>query len=61
LSDLLSPLSAPIALFYVGIDWAAEIHSVCVLDDTGRVKSTFTITPQRRRIRRPDPQAWQAR
>lgn len=37
-------LSAPIALFYVGIDWAAETHAVCVLDDTGRVKSTFTIT-----------------
>jgi transposase len=41
LSDL---LSAPIALFYVGIDWAAETHAVCVLDDTGRVTSTFTIT-----------------
>jgi transposase len=36
-------LSAPIALFYVGIDWAAETHYVCVLDDTGRVKSTFPI------------------
>lgn len=34
-------LSAPIALFYVGIDWAAETHYVCVLDDAGRVKSTF--------------------
>ena len=41
MSDL---LSAPIALFYVGIDWAAETHAVCVLDDTGRVKSTFTIS-----------------
>lgn len=40
MSDL---LSAPIALFYVGIDWAAETHAVCVLDDTGRIKSTFTI------------------
>ncbi len=37
------PLSAPIALVYVGIDWAAETHYVCVLDDTGRVKATFPI------------------
>ncbi len=36
-------LSAPIALFHVGIDWAAETHLVCVLDDTGRAKSTFPI------------------
>ncbi len=36
-------LSAPLALFYVGIDWAAKTHAVCVLDDTGRVKSRFTI------------------
>jgi transposase len=31
------------ALFYVGIDWAAETHAVCVLDDRGRVNSAFTI------------------
>jgi len=31
------------ALFYVGIDWAAETHAVCVLDDRGRVASSFTI------------------
>lgn len=37
-------LSAPVALFHVGIDWAAETHAVCVLDDAGKVKSTFTIT-----------------
>ena len=24
-------------LFYVGIDWAAETHAVCVLDATGRL------------------------
>ena len=41
MSDL---LSAPVALFHVGIDWAAETHAVCVLDDVGKVKSTFTIT-----------------
>ena len=32
------------ALFYVGIDWAAETHAVCVLDDRGRVTTSFTIT-----------------
>ena len=31
------------ALFYVGIDWAAETHAVCVLDDAGRVRTEFTI------------------
>ena len=31
------------ALFYVGIDWAAETHAVCVLDDGGLVASSFTI------------------
>jgi transposase len=31
------------ALFYVGIDWAAETHAVCVLDDRGRVAGAFTI------------------
>jgi transposase len=30
-------------LFYVGIDWAAETHAVCVLDATGRIKAQFTI------------------
>ena len=37
-------LSVPVALFYVGIDWAAESHAVCVLDDTGDKQSSFTIT-----------------
>ena len=37
-------LSASVALFHVGIDWAAETHAVCVLDDAGKVKSTFAIT-----------------
>jgi transposase len=31
------------ALFYVGIDWAAETHAVCVLDERGRVVSAFAI------------------
>jgi transposase len=33
----------PEAPFYVGIDWAAETHAVCVLDATGKVTSEFTI------------------
>ncbi|MBA2694823.1 MAG: IS110 family transposase, partial [Actinobacteria bacterium] len=40
MSDL---LSAPLTLFHVGIDWAAETHAVCILDDTGRPMATFTI------------------
>ncbi|HEX5116087.1 MAG TPA: IS110 family transposase [Pseudonocardiaceae bacterium] len=30
-------------LFFVGIDWAAAEHAVCVLDPTGRKVSAFTI------------------
>ena len=30
-------------MFYVGIDWAAETHAVCVLDATGRIRAQFTI------------------
>ena len=29
--------------FYVGLDWAAETHAVCVIDAAGRTKSTFTV------------------
>lgn len=29
--------------FYVGIDWAAEMHAVCVLDAAGKIKAEFTI------------------
>jgi transposase len=36
-------LSLPAALLYVGIDWAADTHAVCVIDDTGRVRQQFTI------------------
>jgi transposase len=31
------------ALFYVGIDWAASSHAVCVLDQTGRRVAAFSI------------------
>jgi transposase len=30
-------------LFFVGIDWAAESHAVCVLDQVGKVVARFTI------------------
>jgi transposase len=30
-------------LFFVGIDWAATEHAVCVLDQTGRKVAAFTI------------------
>jgi transposase len=33
----------PEAPFYVGIDWAAETHAVCVLDATGKIICEFTI------------------
>jgi transposase len=33
----------PDASFYVGIDWAAQTHAVCVLDPAGRVTTRFTI------------------
>ena len=36
-------MSLPEALFYVGIDWAAETHAVCVREATGRVRTGFTI------------------
>lgn len=29
--------------FYVGIDWAAETHAVCMLDGSGKVISEFTL------------------
>lgn len=33
---------APLAV-YVGLDWAAEIHAVCVLDHAGRKLASFTV------------------
>jgi transposase len=30
-------------LFFVGIDWAAESHAVCVMDQAGQVVARFTI------------------
>jgi transposase len=36
-------LSVPEAVFYVGIDWAAETHAVCVMDLRGKVVARFTV------------------
>jgi len=36
-------LALPEALFFVGIDWATEIHAVCVLDPGGRQIATFPV------------------
>jgi transposase len=36
-------LSLPESSYYVGVDWAAETHAVCVLDAAGRVSTQFTI------------------
>ena len=31
------------AAYYVGVDWAAEVHAVCVLDHSGKVVSSFPV------------------
>ena len=31
------------AMFFTGIDWAAETHAVCVMDATGKIAAQFTI------------------
>jgi predicted NBD/HSP70 family sugar kinase len=31
------------ALFFVGIDWAAAEHAVCVMDESGKIVSEFVI------------------
>ena len=33
----------PEALFFTGIDWAAETHAVCVMDARGKITAEFTI------------------
>jgi len=37
------PFALPDALFFTGIDWAAETHAVCVLDAGGKIAAAFTI------------------
>ena len=36
-------MSLPESPFYVGIDWAAETHAVCVLDAAGKIDAEFTV------------------
>lgn len=36
-------LALPPALFFVGLDWAAEVHAVCVMDQAGKIVASFTI------------------
>src|SRR5919204_1228656 len=36
-------LCVPQAVFYVGIDWAAETHAVCVMDVAGKVVARFMV------------------
>jgi hypothetical protein len=36
-------LALPPAQFFAGLDWAAEIHAVCVMDAAGNVVAQFTI------------------
>ena len=31
------------AAYYVGLDWAAEVHAVCVLDAAGKIVSQFPV------------------
>ena len=31
------------AAYYVGVDWAAEVHAVCVLDGRGKVVTGFSV------------------
>ena len=37
------PFALPDALFFTGIDWAAETHAVCVTDAAGKIAAAFTI------------------
>jgi transposase len=37
------PFALPDALFFTGIDWAAETHAVCVMDPAGTIVAGFTI------------------
>ena len=36
-------LTLPPAQFFAGLDWAAQVHAVCVMDVTGQVVDRFTI------------------
>src|SRR6266853_816593 len=36
-------LALPEALFFTGIDWAAQTHAVCVIDAGGTITAEFTV------------------
>jgi transposase len=36
-------LALPDALFFTGIDWAAETHAICVMEAGGKIAAQFTI------------------
>ncbi len=36
-------LALPEARVFAGIDWAAEVHAVCVMDEAGKVAAQFTV------------------
>ena len=36
-------LAPPPAQFFAGLDWAAQIHAVCVMDHTGQILDRFTV------------------
>jgi transposase len=36
-------LALPEARFFTGIDWAAEVHAVCVMNTAGKIISQFTV------------------
>lgn len=36
-------LALPGAQFFAGIDWAAEVHAVCVMDSAGKIAARFTV------------------
>jgi transposase len=36
-------LALPPAQFFVGLDWAAEVHAVCVMDATGKICAQFAV------------------
>ena len=31
------------AAYYVGVDWAAEVHAVCVIDHRGKMVASFPV------------------
>jgi transposase len=45
-------LSLPPAQFFVGLDWAAETHAVCVINPEGRTMATFTVEHSAAGVRR---------